>query len=150
MKGACAIYLMFSHVEPIAPTDAVKHAANPDRANSTGSDTSTGTAELPSCMESAANSATPANCDTSPTDPYGKQFGTDAIPNNTLGSNKSEPTTESAKCDDKKSSDTKILHELSIASINIENVKTNEQYLRQLMKQHDIILLQEHWLYILL
>ena len=36
---------------------------------------------------------------------------------------------------------------LSMASINIQNIKSNTQYLQALLKEHDIICIQEHWLF---
>ena len=36
---------------------------------------------------------------------------------------------------------------LSIASLNIQNVKSNLQYLQTLLEEHDLICLQEHWLF---
>ena len=36
---------------------------------------------------------------------------------------------------------------LRIVTINIENIKTNRKYLEKLAESHDIILIQEHWLY---
>lgn len=36
---------------------------------------------------------------------------------------------------------------ISIASINIENIKSNVEYLKQLLEKHSIVCIQEHWLY---
>ena len=36
---------------------------------------------------------------------------------------------------------------VKIATINIENLKSNSAYIRQLLTEHDFICIQEHWLY---
>jgi exonuclease III len=37
--------------------------------------------------------------------------------------------------------------EISIASLNIDNIKSNTEYLQKLLEQHPIVCIQEHWLF---
>ena len=38
-------------------------------------------------------------------------------------------------------------HTISIASINIQNIKSNIPYLHTLLEEHDLVCIQEHWLF---
>ena len=38
-------------------------------------------------------------------------------------------------------------HTISVASINIQNIKSNIPYLHTLLEEHDLVCIQEHWLF---
>ena len=38
-------------------------------------------------------------------------------------------------------------HSFSIASLNVKNFKTNQNFIKDLSSSHKILVLQEHWLY---
>ena len=56
------------------------------------------------------------------------------------------PTSNPRKVPDNQTTDAQN-HTISIASLNIQNIKSNKPYLQELLKQHDIVCVQEHWLF---
>ena len=83
---------------------------------------------------------TPANANTTPpNDSTSPSMATEV-------QHTAPPTSNPRKVPDNPTTDAQN-HTITIASLNIQNIKSNKPYLQELLKQHDIVCIQEHWLF---